>query len=272
MSPRRWLLRMLQGVLVGSGAILPGISGGVLCVMFGLYQPMMEFFAHPFRNFRRIFPQLFPAGVGWILGFFAFAKLITLFFSADSNMAVWLFIGLIAGAVPSLYHQAGREGRGRSGWIALVVSAVLMGAFFWVLSRKAAVEIVPNVFWFGFCGVLWGLSLVVPGMSSSSTLIFLGLFEPMTAGIAHLNPLVILPIFVGAALTVVLMARLVNRMFRRHYCAAYHTVLGFVLASTAAIVPLSYGSAGEAALCLGCAAAGFACAWWLGRREILASE
>lgn len=39
MSPKRWLLRVIQGILVGSGAILPGISGGVLCVSFGLYQP-----------------------------------------------------------------------------------------------------------------------------------------------------------------------------------------------------------------------------------------
>ena len=69
MSPKRWLLRVIQGILVGSGAILPGISGGVLCVSFGLYQPMMALFAHPFRNFKTAFPQLFPAGIGWILGF-----------------------------------------------------------------------------------------------------------------------------------------------------------------------------------------------------------
>ena len=37
----RLALRVLQGVLIGVGAVLPGISGGVLCVVFGIYKPVM---------------------------------------------------------------------------------------------------------------------------------------------------------------------------------------------------------------------------------------
>ena len=267
MSPKRWLLRVVQGVLVGSGAILPGISGGVLCVSFGLYQPMMALFAHPFRNFRSCFPQLFPAGLGWILGFFAFAKLITLFFSADSDLATWLFIGLIAGAFPGLFRQAGKEGRSAGGWAAMAASFGLMTALFVTIGTVSSLHIEPNVFWFGFCGVLWGLSLVIPGMTSSSTLIFLGLFEPMTAGIAAIRPEVILPMFLGVALTVVLVARLVNGMFERHYRVAFHMVLGFVIASTVAIIPLSYSGVWEVLGCLLSGAAGFLAAWWVDRRD-----
>lgn len=270
MSPRRWLLRVVQGILVGSGAILPGISGGVLCILFGLYQPMMALFAHPFRNFRTVFPQLFPAGIGWLLGFFAFAKLISAFFSADSNLAVWLFIGLIAGALPGLFRQAGKQGRGYAGWIAMAASFCLMTALFLVIGNTSGLHIAPDLFWYGFCGVLWGLSLVIPGMTSSSTLIFLGLFEPMTAGIAALDPAVIVPMFAGVALTILLVSRMVNRMFERHYCAAFHGALGFVLASTAAIVPVSYDGAADVLPCLLCGAAGFAAAWWLDRRELRA--
>lgn len=268
MPPRRWLLRLVQGILVGSGAILPGISGGVLCVLFGIYQPMMALFAHPFRNFRRVFPQLFPAGLGWILGFFAFAKLITLFFSTDSALAIWLFLGLIAGSFPSLFHQAGLQGHGWQGWTALGASFVVMTGLFYGIGHAAALHITPNLFWFGICGVLWGLSLVIPGMSSSSTLIFLGLFEPMTAGIASVDPAVVIPIFLGAALTMVLMSRLVNSLFESHYRLAFHLVLGFVLASTIVIVPLSYESPLQLLLCLLFGAVGFAVAWFLNRRSV----
>ena len=41
------LLLLIQGAIVGTGAILPGISGGVLCVAFGIYEPMMALFSHP---------------------------------------------------------------------------------------------------------------------------------------------------------------------------------------------------------------------------------
>ena len=268
MPPRRWLLRLVQGILVGSGAILPGISGGVLCVLFGIYQPMMALFAHPFKNFRRVFPQLFPVGVGWVLGFFAFAKLITLFFNADSNVAIWLFLGLIAGSFPSLYRQAGHQGHGWQGWTSLAASFAVMAALFYYLGHAAALHITPNPLWFCLCGVLWGLSLVIPGMSSSSTLIFLGLFEPMTAGIAAVEMGVVLPIFIGAALTVILMSRLVNGLFETHYRLSYHAVLGFVAASTVVIIPRSYDSVSQVILCLLCGAVGFAAAWFLSHRPV----
>ena len=266
LPPRRRLLRLVQGILVGSGAILPGISGGVLCVLFGIYQPMMALFAHPLRNFRRVFPQLFPAGVGWLLGFFAFAKLITLFFRTDSNLTIWLFLGLITGSFHSLYRQAGLHGHGWQGWTALAVSFAVMAGLFGYLDHAAALRISPAPLWFCVCGVLWGLSLVIPGMSASSTLIFLGLFEPMTAGIAAVDPAVIFPLFLGAALTVVLMARLVNRLFERHYRLAFHLVLGFVAASAVMIIPRTYESPAQGFACLLCAAAGFTAAWLLNGR------
>ena len=43
----RWLRDMLCGVFLGAGAILPGVSGGVLAVVFDLYRPLMEFLTHP---------------------------------------------------------------------------------------------------------------------------------------------------------------------------------------------------------------------------------
>ena len=46
------LFEILQGALIGLGAVLPGISGGVLCVIFGIYKPVMELLSHPFKNFK----------------------------------------------------------------------------------------------------------------------------------------------------------------------------------------------------------------------------
>lgn len=40
-SVTKFILKVLQGMLIGLGAVLPGISGGVLCVVFGIYKPVM---------------------------------------------------------------------------------------------------------------------------------------------------------------------------------------------------------------------------------------
>ena len=56
----RLVLRVLQGVLIGVGAVLPGISGGVLWVVFGVYKPVMELLSGPVANFKTRVPELLP--------------------------------------------------------------------------------------------------------------------------------------------------------------------------------------------------------------------
>ncbi len=105
-----WIFRVIQGALIGISAILPGISGGVLCVVFGIYEPMMALLAHPIRTFKRYSVLLLPVLIGWVLGFWGLAGVVEWLFSSSYNPAVWLFIGLIGGMVPSLFKEAGKNG------------------------------------------------------------------------------------------------------------------------------------------------------------------
>ena len=70
------LLRFLQGALIGTGAILPGISGGVLCVAFGIYEPMMAFLSHPRSSFKSNYKILLPVIAGGAVGFILLAKVV----------------------------------------------------------------------------------------------------------------------------------------------------------------------------------------------------
>ena len=94
MTPAQWLLRLLQGAIIGAGAVLPGISGGVLCVVFGIYQPMMELLAHPFKMFKKYYMMFIPILLGVAAGFFLLAKLLSLLFNANETIMVCIFIGL----------------------------------------------------------------------------------------------------------------------------------------------------------------------------------
>jgi len=94
------------------------------------------------------------------------------------------------------------------------------------------------------CGVLWGLSLVVPGLSSSSLMLFLGLYQSMAAGVSNLSLEVVIPMAVGIALVVLLTARVINYMFDRHYSSASHAVIGFVIASAIGIILPASGNTG----------------------------
>ena len=263
----RWLRDLLCGVLIGSGAILPGVSGGVLAVVFDIYRPFMEVLTHPKTAVPKYWKWFPPLGLGWCVGFLGFAKGIAACMELSQAVTTWLFIGLIVGTLPSLFREAGRQGRRAAAWASLVLCAGGVFAGLIYMSRIVHVSVTPNFWWYNFCGVLWGMSVVIPGMTSSSVMMALDLYQPMLQGLADLDLLVLSACLPGMFLTILLLARVVSWFFRRHYAVAFHGILGIVLASTCAIVPTVYGSAGEALLSALCCLVGFALAFALARLD-----
>ena len=94
-------LHVIQGALVGVGAILPGVSGGVLCVAFGIYEPMMELLTKPLKALRKHYQIFIPFLLGWIPGFFLLATAIEKLFAASAPVALMLFFGLTISTSPS---------------------------------------------------------------------------------------------------------------------------------------------------------------------------
>ena len=250
------ILRLVQGVIIGAGAILPGISGGVLAVIFGIYRPMMEVLTHPKQALRRYWRMLLPVGIGWALGFFGGSGAVLLLFNHSETLATCLFIGLILGTVPGLWREAGEQGRSRGAYFSAGLSFLVLFLLLLGVQLGSFGQMKANFFGFLFCGVLWGLSLIVPGMTSSSILMAVDLLAPMLDGITAFDLSVILPWLLGMLGTILLLARVINWLFKAHYALASHAVVGIVLASTLIIIPLSYASAGEAASCLLCAGIG----------------
>ena len=235
-SPVRFGIKVLQGSLIGLGAVLPGISGGVLMVVFGVYKTIMEFFADPIRRFKTHVPKLFPYGIGLVVGFLGVANLLSILLDKYPDPSVCLFIGLITGMLPSLFREAGKEGRNNASFVSMVIAMILVFALL-ISLRVMSAQIEPNLVWYLFCGFCLALSVIAPGMSFSTLLMPLGLYEPFVAGIGHLDMSVCIPGGIGALATVILFSRAVNSLFDHHYSVAFHAIIGVVIAATIMIIP-----------------------------------
>lgn len=231
-----FLFKIFQGAFVGLGAVLPGISGGVLCVIFGIYKTIMEFLADPIRKFKTHVPKLLPYGIGIIVGFLGIANVLSFLLDKYPAPSVCVFIGLIAGMLPSLFKEAGEQGRSKGSYISLVVAMAFVFALLTAL-KVFSVTITPNFFWYLFCGFCLALSVIAPGMSFSTLLMPLGLYEPFVAGIGHFDFSVLIPGGIGALLTVILFAKAVDILFKHHYSIAFHAIVGVVIAATVMIIP-----------------------------------
>lgn len=234
----QFLIKVLQGALIGLGAVLPGISGGVLCVVFGIYKTIMEFLADPFRKFKTHVPKLIPIGIGGVIGFLGIANVLSFLLEKYPAPSVCLFIGLIGGMLPSLFREAGEQGRNKNSYISMVIAMIVVFAL--LISLKVfSVEITPNFLWYIFCGACLALSVIAPGMSFSTLLMPLGLYEPFVAGIGHLDFGVLIPGGIGGLATVILFAKAVNSLFDHHYSVAFHAIIGVVIAATVMIIPFA---------------------------------
>ncbi len=234
----KFLIKVLQGALIGLGAVLPGISGGVLCVVFGIYKTIMEFLADPFRKFKTHVPKLIPIGIGGVIGFLGIANVLSILLEKYPAPSVCLFIGLIGGMLPSLFREAGEQGRSSKSYVSMVIAMILVFAL--LISLKIfSVQITPNFAWYLFCGFCLALSVIAPGMSFSTLLMPLGLYEPFVGGIGNLDFGVLIPGGIGALATVILFAKAVDTLFKKHYSVAFHAIVGVVIAATIMIIPFA---------------------------------
>ncbi len=263
----RWLRDLLCGALIGAGAILPGVSGGVLAVVFDIYRPFMEVLTHPFQALPKYWKWVPALVIGWCVGFLGFARGISAMMEQSDAVTYWLFIGLIVGTLPQLFREAGKEGRSPGAWLSFAVCFTVMFLGLYRATRTAAFHVEPSLFWYNFCGVLWGMGIIIPGFTSSSIIMALDLYQPLMDGLSRMDVRVLASTLPGMLVTIALLARLVSWFFRRFYALAFHGILGIVTASTLVIVPTSYTGAGEAAVAAGCCVGGFLLAYFLGRLD-----
>jgi putative membrane protein len=206
-------------------------------VVFGIYEPLMRFLASPFVNFVQNFLYFLPVGIGGMIGVVAFSAVVDFAFSHYAAQFTWLFIGFIAGTFPSLFKTAGKEGRKPWHWVLLVAMAGLTFFYMSWIETIHSIELPLNIWTWLLAGMLMGFGMVVPGMSPSNFLIYLGLYQAMANGLKQLDLGVALPIMAGVIIVILVFAKLISWLFKKSYTVMYHLILGIVVGSTLAIIP-----------------------------------
>lgn len=255
-----FLIWLLEGVVVGFGAILPGISGGTLCVAFGMYRPIIELLS----NIRHLGQELKKNGimlvlffVGVAVGFVGFSGLTATLLDKNAVIVTCVFIGFIFGTIPELWRDAGQQGRNKFSVISMIIGFVLMIVVLTLFKTQLSLTIEPSFFGFVLCGALFGLGFIVPGLSPSTLLMFFGIYHAMSAGIGSFDLGVLVPMAIGLLACALLFSKAVGYAYKKKYSIVSHVVLGVVVATAVMILP-EWAGWGKAAIYLVCIVAGAA--------------
>jgi putative membrane protein len=235
-----WILRFVKGIFIGSGFILPGVSGGALAAVFGIYERIISFLSNIFKDFKENVRFFLPVGLGMFAGMFLFSFVVSYMLGNAETYTLWFFIGCILGMLPALFKQSAKKGR--KPWHFLLVALVCAVSFALLkaLETIVAVDMPHNMLTWLMAGGIIGLGVIVPGLSPSNLLVYMDLYKPMADGIKGLDLMVVLPLAVGALACVLLLSKLMQYIFSKAYAVLYHCILGIVFASTLIIVPFQY--------------------------------
>ena len=254
---RRIIRNMLSGILIGIGSILPGISGGVMAVSFGLYRPMVDailhFFRDPKKHLRFLTPLAIGIGTGMLLG----ATLLAALMERYRELMLFLFTGFILGGVPDLLKEAEQNSSFRPAWlvsmlggIALALPLVLVSSQETDVSHLTSMQALLT-------GMLEGVGTVVPGISTSFVLLHLGWYGAYLRAVSGMAMKEAFFIAAGFGASALLCMRMVQWLFGRWPGHACYAVLGFLAVSVALVFP-GFGDhfvSGSALLLAGAAAA-----------------
>lgn len=238
------LKTIFHGVLIGIANIIPGVSGGTMAVVLGIYDKVITsisgFFSKSIK--RDYFFYLFQIGLGAILGIFLFSNLISFFLEFYMQVTHFFFLALIIGSFPAVYTSHSNMNLDSKKIISFILGFLLVLSLWFfptqtiVLQPGAALSIYLKLFLI-LSGAIATGAMVLPGISGSFILLLIGSYGLILSAVSELNFEVLMYVSVGAMLGLVLFSKLISWSLKRFPALTYYFIMGLMMASIFKIWP-----------------------------------
>lgn len=239
----------LIGILIGTGMVIPGVSGAVIAVIFGVYDKMIKSLTNLFKNFKNNFMFLFILGLGILVGAIWFSNVLMFLYQRHEVITKFSFIGLILGGVPFLFKEIKLK-YNKINYVAMIFTFILSFVL-WIFSKTIlqidldgnSSSCIMNFINLFLAGVIYSVGKVIPGISGSFLLIIIGMYEyvlsviahPITIGLTQITRLI--PFIMGLIIGILVLLKLINFLLEKHYGLTYSIIAGFILGSIPALIP-----------------------------------
>ncbi len=274
------LIVMFKGMAFGLSNIVPGLTGGAILIMLGVYEEFVDALGNFFINRSRRKAYLIflgSLGLGAGIAILLFARLMTWLLAQQPALMMFFFMGLLLGTIPSLFslhddlHFTPRRGVAALGGLALVVLAKAVGQQgSQAISMAESGSLVSLVYAF-VAGFFAGGANVLPGISGAYIMLLTGMYGPIMEAISALSRLVIhwevlVPSGIGIALGLVGFSKMIDLALKRAPAISCYVILGLLLGSVYGLWHADSLNAHPVALAL-CLALGIAIPLAMGRRS-----
>jgi putative membrane protein len=246
MNPlKKYILTYLKGMSMGAADIVPGVSGGSIALIAGIYQELLDsinsFKPHNLKLLLKFELKAFFKAVngafllslllGIMTSIFALSSVIT-YLMSDHPIPLWsFFTGLILVSAFLILKEIQR-------WNLGVILALILGTAiaWWVTNLPPTTT--PNAIWFTFVsGAIAICAMILPGISGSFILLIMGQYEPILQAVNDRNFLKLIVFASGCAVGILSFSRVVSWLLRKYHSATIGLLSGFMLGSVNELWP-----------------------------------
>ena len=235
------IVLIIKGFFMGIANVIPGVSGGTLAITMGIYEDLIAAISHFFTKIKKNINFLIPIIIGALLSIVLGSKLIGFSLEEFPLPTILFFTGLILGGIPMLYKKIKGNFKVLNVFAFVLTFTLVIGLMFLKSGSNVSftnMNIIDYIMLF-LVGVVASATMIIPGISGSFMLMVMGYYKPIINTINSLtsfnditaNILILLPFGLGVLIGIVLIAKLIEYLFKKFEVITYFGIIGFVLAS-----------------------------------------
>lgn len=255
----KYLKNTFNGILIGASMLLPGVSGGTMAIMLGVYDRLISAVSGIMRDYKKNALFLLQVGGGAVLGMLLFSRATLFLVETFPFPAHYFFMGAITGTVPVLFKKTGAENFNVKD--ALCIAGGFGFLFLLTLLPEGIFNVGANIglaefFLLLFGGFCISIALVLPGISASYTLLLLGIYDRFLKALSDIDIIFLFLMGLGLVTGTFLTSGILEKAMLRFTRPTFMIIGGFVLASVLELfpgVPLDY----MLSVCIGTFTGGF---------------
>lgn len=241
------IILAIKGFFIGLANIIPGVSGGTLALTLGIYEKLIGCISHFFKNLKENIKFILPIGIGAVIAILSLSHLIS--FCLDNYVlpTILFFIGAILGGLPMLIKKVSGHKITISN---IIIFLITFGIIILLLFLNSETEVsfqnmnIIDYLLLFVVGVVASATMVIPGVSGSAVLMTIGYYKPILNIVKNLtdfsslgsNLAILIPFGLGVLVGILLIAKVLEFLFKNFEVKTYYGVLGFIVASIIAIV------------------------------------
>lgn len=239
-----FLYIFLSGILIGTAMVVPGVSGGIIAVILGIYDKMIKSLNNLHKDFKNNFIFLFVLIIGVLIGAVWFSNVLIFLYNKHQVITKLTFIGLILGGIPYLFSEIRLKKEKFE--IKIFICTIIFIILLFLLSNNITnikIDNTSNFLTLLVAGFIYSVGKVIPGISGSFLLILIGAYEFILSIMAHpftyalLNIDKVIPFLIGLVLGIFILLKIISFLLEKKFGLVYSIIIGFTIGSILSLVP-----------------------------------